>query len=566
MGKKNKKKFKKDLFDQDYADISLEEQLKMSMMYEQMLSGKSVDLGFDNKPEETYEETEELSETEVEDSLGAFFGTIAESLGVKNTSSAGVMNDMCIPIDLEEEENHGSLADKLIEGLKVNPEVIHDEEESEEEPVMERGIPAATPTPARKEAPVKMRPVTVQQAKVQALTLEEENEYEDESGDDEDMELTTLDNTFPVIHKDESLGDLIIKDAWDDFKTHSFTFFNMIPANMNYKKSPLYEQMCGFIDFAIAFISGPVLVIKQGNEKFKELVNTVEKLDRERIFFCSKTSETEVGPDGEPAIHFLMYYIDKDSKEELEILFETFEDPENENNKIILDLLYSVYKKAIDRHENPWACYDGLDALIDEKESDDDDIDFVIDLIKNDEDTVLGSSDFDHFMDEFVLPIETFIKGDEKNLGVLYTFAKLLEYTFDTSRPDIKIVNEIIQVPDNFGYTDFGANSVNYHAAASDIVFEEGKPNEESEEQVIMEDTETVSEKDDIDIDDVDDGDDLLSDAEDVDDEDELSPASETKVEPEVPVTKKLGTPTQTQSGIKKFGSTPYQGGPMIIK
>lgn len=547
MGKKNKK-FKKDLFDQDYADISLEEQLKMSMMYEQMLTGKPVDLGFDSKPESTYEETEELNEQEVDASLGAFFGTIAESLGVKDASN---QIERGVYLDLEEEETHGSLADKLIEGLKPNPEAaVKPDEEIEDEVIVE-----PVPVPIQKPVPVKMKPVTVQQAKVQALTLEDEND--DESGDEEEMELTTLDNTFPVIHKDESLGDLIIKDAWDDFRTHSFTFFNMIPANIDYKKSPLYEQMCAFVDFAIAFIAGPVLVIKQGNEKFKDLFNTVKDLDKERIFFCSKISETEFDKDGEPAIHFLMYYIDKDSKEELEILFETFEDPENDHNKIILDLLYSIYKKAVDRHENPWACYDGLDALIDEKESDDDDVDFVLDLIKNDEATVLGESDFDYFMDNFVLPIETFIKGDEGHPGVLYTFVKLLEYTFDTSRSDIVMVDDVIQVPDNFGYTDFGARSVNYHAAASDITFNE-ENNDTTEED---DDADEVVEPE---IDDVDDSDDLLSDAEDANDELDSAPKPVAEPAHEAPV-KKLGN-NQTQSGIKKFGTTPYAGGPMIIK
>lgn len=614
MGKK--KKYKKDLFDTDYADISLEEQLKMSMLAQELLEGKTDNLGFKNKPKEDVKE-DVLDNKEDKESLDAFFSTISSSLGYGHNENDDFEPSVSIGLDgyentvtIEEAVSHEELASFIKEDCVV---IKNTTNESKESTISYEELNEGDNVSAQcndkntsfddnnesydnedkivtEELP-KLKPITknnhpsINEIKSNIFDVNDDGDDKEEYDDEEEEMESTLDSTFKVIQGDHSLGDIVVKDAWEDFKSHTFTFYNMIPANMNYDKSPLYTQMCGFIDLTIAFIAGPLLVIKQGNEKFKEFIKTVAEIDRERIFVFSKTSETEFDADGNPAIHFLIYYIDRESKEELEILFETFEHPDDDNNKIILDFLYSVYKKAIDRHENPWACYESLDALIDEKESDDDDLDFVLDLIKEDEDTVLGESDIDLFLDNYVLPIETFIKEDDSP-AVLYTFVKLLDYVFDMSRDDIVIENGIIQVPDNFGYTNYGSNDLNYHVAANDI----NKLNEadkqvktevtvntttetkveikESISEVVTKDQEEPEEiedtdfdLDDIEIDDIDDGDDILED---------VLQVEESKPDPEVktvePVKKLSVSNSNSNGGIKKFGSTPYKGGSMVIK
>ena len=522
MGKK-KKGLKKLLFSQDYSDVTQEEQFQLLLLGERIMSGESVDI-----------ESEKLTKT---------ISDFKDSTGDPIKDLVSYMKDT--NMDVDEEGNLQELADKITEDsitLQMITEQNSKRHTSKED---DNALPVAQSSD---------KPVDTSQDVAENTDDDDDDDvvepadddYEDDEEDftyDEeeiDMENATLNNQFKIIHADHDTGDIVIKDVWKDFKSHTISFFNMIEAKMDYTKSPLYEQMKSFIDLAVAFIAGPVLVIKHGNKKFKEFIDTVENFDRERILCLSKFDDERVDENGEPLIHFLIYYIDEASKDELETIFDVFEEPDSDNNAIILDFIYSVFKKAVDRHENQWGCYDGIDCLIDENESSDEDIDFVLELIKKDKDTVMGNGGFDHFMDTFVLPIEMFLSTRFGSSNAFNLYVTLLADVLDGSREDSVIEDGVIIVPNNFGYDENGTRVESFVRAQIEYAEVAGtNACNESEEEPVESDTIEDSDGEDI----------------------ELAIPEEKPVV--VPEKKQLGV--QKPDGIKKFGSKPHDGGPLVI-
>ena len=517
MGKK-KKGLKKLLFSQDYSDVTQEEQFQLLLLGEKIMSGESVDI-----------ESEKLTKT-ISDFEGSTGDPIKDLVSyMKDTN-----------MDVDEEGNLQELADKIVEDCIPLQKIIdqHSKQITSEED--DKDLPVAQ---------YSGKPGDNSQDTSEDVVDNDDDDDDDDEDDEEDftfdeeeidMENATLDNQFKIIHADHDTGDIVIKDVWKDFKSHTISFFNMIEAKMDYSKSPLYEQMKSFVDLAVAFIAGPVLVIKHGNKKFKEFIDTVENFDRERILCLSKFDDEKVDENGEPLVHFLIYYIDEASKDELETIFDVFEEPDNDNNAIILDFIYSVFKKAVDRHENQWGCYDGIDCLIDENESSDEDIDFVLELIKKDKDTVMGNGGFDHFMDTFVLPIEMFLSTRFGSSNAFNLYVTLLSDVLDGSRENAVIEDGIIIVPNNFGYDENGTRVESFVRAQMEY----------SEVSGINDCT--VSEEEPVESDTIED-----SDGEDI----ELAIPDEKPVV--VPEKKQLGV--QKPDGIKKFGSKPHNGGPLVI-
>lgn len=520
MGK-NKKGLKKALFSQDYSNVTQEEQFQLLLLGERIMNGESVDI-----------EKEKIEKT-ISDFEGSTGDPIKDLVSyMKDTS-----------MDVDDEGNLQELADKIIEDCIPLQKIIdqgskqdvdtEDDSDLQDTHHLDKSFDSSQDTSTDVD---------------EKDDDDEDDEYDDDNDDftydneeDEiDMENATLNNQFKIIHADHDTGDIVIKDVWKDFKSHTISFFNMIEAKMDYTKSPLYEQMKSFVDLAVAFIAGPVLVIKHGNKKFKEFIDTVENFDRERILCLSKFDDERVDENGDPLVHFLIYYIDEASKDELETIFDVFEEPDSDNNAIILDFIYSVFKKAVDRHENQWGCYEGIDCLIDENESSDEDIDFVLELIKKDKDTVMGKGGFEHFMDTFVLPIEMFLSTRFDSSNAFNLYVSLLSDVLDGSRENSVIENGVIVVPNNFGYDENGTRVESFVRAQIEY----------SEVSGVNDDTNVEEEPTD------------LGDIEDSDGEDiELAIPKETQVV--IPEKKQLGV--QKPDGIKKFGSKPHNGGPLVI-
>jgi len=539
MGKK-KKKYSTELFETDYTNISFEDQMKMHELTTRIINGEDVDMSFICNSDKKTKKHDE-SDT---DSLGELLDIISNTLS-----------------DDEDENNTKTYMDYVdeIEECSVNTEFYtkqstalnHDTASNTNDDKASGDIKSKI-----KSGAVLMQAVS----RVQ----DDEVESDDDNDDMSEYEEETLDNQFKVIEVDEETSDIIIRDSWNPIKSNVISFYNLIEANFNYTNSNLYDQMKSTVEFALAFISGPLLVIKQGNELFKDFINTVEAMDTDRIFICSKLSETDVDTNGDPACHFLVYHIDQFSIDTLSDLFESFESQRNKDKQILLDFLYAVYKKASDRHTNSWSCYESVDMLIDDYESDDDDIEYVLDLIKKEDSTVMGTSNFDNFLDKFVFPIETFITDKYTNSNIFRVIEKLLSHHLDMTRKDIIVEDGVIQVPDNFGYDDYGTNRSNFHNMKSDIEKPERVTNlpdtvmeDVSAEQTVTEEVTSAN----ISIDDIDDDDDF-----------EIEIKQETKttansleftVEKEPHDTVK--SDLQNDSGMKKFGSKPYTGGSMIL-
>ena len=539
MGKK-KKKIKHDIFERDYSDISVEDQFKMLALSDRLMNGEDVDFNF-------IEEDEKVEKSKKKKSKGVCIEDIVKGATSKPT----------IPV-IEETPSTSSITNFLDDAVLLDSEEII-VDESEDDLSMEDyasmivddcrpSTPLTSFGEALLKAGIKVSQGTTNSEYDEPQNVEEpEDEDNEESSDfddvfdddsddfdvehDDEDEEPTLDNQFKVIQKDDEYGDIVIKDAWKDFKSHTINFYNMRPAIMNFEESVQYSNMRGLAVLALAFIAGPVLVIKHGNEKFSNFIKTTKSFDKERIFILRKEDDDIKDTTGKRLIHFLVYYIDQESQEELEILLERFSNLENPDDVIALDILYSIYEKAMSRHENPWSSYVGIDALIDQFESSDEDIDFVLDLIRKDKDTELGESTFEYFMDNFVLPIEAFI-GDHNEIGAFDLYRTILRHTME-NESNYPVVDDVIQVPDNFGYNNEGVRTTS------------------TETEYEIDDEGGTSIEDDIDdVDEIDDTDasDLVIDL-------------GTRVDDE-PKSKLQSS--KENSGIKKFGTKPTNG-PLVL-
>ena len=563
MGKKKKTKSK--LLNDDYTNISSEDQFRLLELGERLMRGESVGLfgTGDKKPVpkkklvEKEDKEEDIFRGYNQSSVSA--RSLVDNL-IKTQTGATTVEDM------EDDENEFDYEEKTLEDyvqdLHECTAVIKNKEVSED---------------------VSSDRESIQRDEIQSPGVSDgeiARDFEDEL--EEDEEEATLDNQFKVLTEDMETSDIVINDAWKRYKSHSISFFNMRAATMDYENSSLYAEMCGFLDFAIAVIAGPVLIVREGNPKFQRFIDQVESCDTERIFFVTKTDNEILNPKGEPATHILMYYIDKESKDLLNILVEGWED--NGDNEIVLDFFYSVYKKVTDRYENPFSVYAGIDVLIENFESSDTDIDYVIDLILKEESTVVrtdnGGSHYDHFLKNIVMNrIEAFINCPQNPMGIFEIFKNILSIYFEKDSD-----GGILQIPTNFGLneeTSMGGPHIPVDVP-DEIILEETQE-ESSQSTTIIEEFAYTEAVDETNVDNVDDEseinlDEFIPNEEqrdsvssimnelsavlhvDYTQQPELSPES---MMVEIP-TKTTTEPTST-SEVKKFGSKPYDGGSMII-
>lgn len=564
MGKKKKTKSK--LLNEDYTNISSEDQFRLLELGERLMRGESVGL-FGTGDKKPVPKKKLIAKEEKEEDI--FSGYNQSSVSAKSLVNNLIKTQMGVTTveDVVEEEDEFDYEDKTLEDyvqdLHECTVVIKNKEVSED---------------------VSSDRESIQRDEVQSPSLSDgeiARDFEDEL--EENEEEATLDNQFKVLTEDMETSDIVINDAWKRYKSHSISFFNMRAATMDYENSSLYAEMCGFLDFAIAVIAGPVLIVREGNPKFQRFIDQVESCDTERIFFVTKTDEEILNPDGKPATHILMYYIDKESKDLLNILVEGWED--NGDNEIVLDFFYSVYKKVTDRYENPFSIYAGIDVLIENFESSDTDIDYVIDLILKEESTVVrtdnGGSHYDHFLKNIVMNrIEAFINCPQNPMGIFEIFKNILSLYFEKDSD-----GGILQIPTNFGLneeTSMGGPHIPVDTP-DEIILEESHEGSQKSTTIIEEFayTEVV---DGTGVDDVDDESEInldefipnevqkdsvgsimneLSAVLHVDYSDQPQSLLEEEVLVEIPT--KVSTESTSTSGVKKFGSKPYDGSSMII-
>ncbi len=559
MGKKKKTKSK--LLNEDYTNISSEDQFRLLELGERLMRGENVGL-FGTGDKKPVPKKKLVVKEEREEDI--FSGYNQSSVSAKSLVNSLIKTQMGVTtVEDAEEEDEFDYEDKTLEDyvqdLHECTVVIKNNEVSED-------VSSDGESIHRDE---------VQSPSVSDGEIDRDFEYELEENEEE----ATLDNQFKVLTEDMETSDIVINDAWKRYKSHSISFFNMRAATMDYANSSLYAEMCGFLDFAIAVIAGPVLIVREGNPKFQRFIDQVESCDTERIFFVTKTDEEILNSNGKPATHILMYYIDKKSKELLNILVEGWED--NGDNEIVLDFVYSVYKKVTDRYENPFSLYAGIDVLIENFESSDTDIDYVIDLILKEESTVVrtdnGGSHYEHFLKNIVMNrIEAFINCPQNPMGIFEIFKNILSIYFEKDND-----GGILQIPTNFGLdeeTSMGGPHIPVDVP-DEIILEESQE-DSPKSTTIIEEFAYAEVVDETNVDDVDDESEInldefipnevqkdsvgsimndLSTVLHVDytQQPELSPES---MMVEIPVKKE-----DVNSDVKKFGSKPYDGGSMII-
>ena len=549
MGKKKKNRSK--LLNDDYTNISSDDQFKLLELSERLMRGESVGIFGTGDKKPVPKKKPIVVEKKEED---IFAGYNKSSVSARSLVDNLIKTQMGVTTveDSDNDEDEFDYEDKslddYVQDLHECTAVIKKDKCDEVTKDMETSH-------------------TIHNSKD---TLDEPENTILEETEEGYEEEETLDNQFKVLTEDLEIGDIVINDAWKRYKSHTISFVNMKAATMDYQNSSLYDEMCGFLDFTIALIAGPVLIIREGNPKFQRLIDKVESLDTERIFFVTKTDEELKNENGEPATHILMYYIDKESKDLINILIDGWED--NGDNEIVLDFFYSVYKKATDRYENPFSVYAGIDALIDSFESSDADIDYVIDLILKDEDTVVrtdnGGNHYEHFLKNIVMSgIEAFVACPQNDMPIFETFKNLLSIYFEKDTDE-----DIIKIPTNFGLnesTHIGGPHVPVDVP-DEIVLESS---EKTETTTIIEEYafDEIEDESDIDLDEFVDNttkqkDTLggivseLSSVINTDTFEQPVDLNDVKEVLEVQTVKEV-----SDSGVKKFGSKPYDGGSMII-
>lgn len=542
MGKK--KKFKNSLFSKDYSDISLEEQMKMTLLADQIMAGNY------DEYDSTDDELEKVQEEVKFENNGNW---------IEDMFKAAVKSTISEPVVEEQEEI-------VVKGPILFAEVTEEEDELTHEDYAEMLESTFVATP------VKVKAVEVIEEK--PVEIEEDDEPEEDFSIESDDEDEEDDEPFKLFMIDPDTCELIIKDPWKEYKSHCINILNVPKARTDYENSVLYNSMKEYCAFALAFIAGPTLVIESGNKLFQEFINTVKNYNTSQIYVMSYTKvDGQKDANGDPITRFLLYYIDNNSLDEIEMMLETFEKKDS-----ILGFFTALYKKTVDIYENPWAVYDNYDFLFDEYASSDEDIKYVLDLIRQDEDTKIGTSNYDIFMSKFVIPIEVFITSANELPNVFNTISSVLT-TFMVPESSDKIVDDdfVIDIPADF----VKVGEIQGHIEESDDEEEyetedEFSMKDEDEEEYEEDNSEDDDEPEELEIDDVDDSDEveLTSGYSDTKYSDKSEPINNMMAEAlaksgfipkEEPKSLFIQQATQ-KNGIKKLGKTPYNGGPMIVK
>lgn len=257
----------------------------------------------------------------------------------------------------------------------------------------------------------------------------------------------TLQDAFKMIVCDDENGDFIISDPYKNYKAHTINTYALTEARTNYASSSVYNGMVKNIPFALAFIAGPILVIRPGDELFQKFITTVETFDRDHIFIMTRVEDTK-GPDGNDVIDFLVYYADPES---VEFTIDLIRDFQGEPDSAI-DFLYAVFKKAMDRHENLWSSMEWIDNIIEIEKSQAADVYYAMDLITNDGSTVIDidrNRTVEEFIKEFTRPIENYIDPEK---GIFTKNCKMLKALLDDKMAPTDKEGVLI-IPENFSFT-----------------------------------------------------------------------------------------------------------------
>jgi hypothetical protein len=416
MGKKTKFSG----FETDYANMTVDDQLKKSQEIEEMLNSIGG-----AKPAPPVKDEEKFKKSPARLTVHTIDSypnqePLRIDPSVKSTnqkSDVKSIGGLMGGLEENEEEEETGLAKILSEKLSERTE---------------KTVPLFTPN----ESSCKVLGIQIHS---DSPTETEEDDDEDETIEDivEENEPKTLDEAFPVLILDDETGDQVINDPWKTFKSHVLSTFGLLKAKCDYTSED-YKACRSFVEVAIAIIAGPVLVVRQGNQLFKSFVNQLVKMDNTKVFVMSYT-EDGVTANGEPVVDFLVYYIDDTTKTGIQ---QFLDQAELEENSIALDYINEVLTKATSRFENPYVDFEYLSGLIEDTESSDDDIEYFLNLLQDEDDTVLGDGGIDYFLETFVMDFKEIIKAFKH-------YANVLNYYFTVYREDHKD-EETMELPENF--------------------------------------------------------------------------------------------------------------------
>lgn len=207
------------------------------------------------------------------------------------------------------------------------------------------------------------------------------NMDEDDDDDDEDEDLT-LDESYEIIIDDHINGDVIINDPLRKYaaKTIHTAHLKVVLCDTDNK---IYKSLRDIALYAIMLLSGPVLAIKRGNEKFKEcFMNKFIDFDVNRIW----VHFVDGNCDGD----LLVFYMDSESYDTYQELMKKFE-----SSRIEIDFIYGIFKMLFDRHYSMFTTLDDVKKYIEKNESSDEDVEYFASLVEADEDTKVGNGNHD---------------------------------------------------------------------------------------------------------------------------------------------------------------------------
>jgi len=482
MGKKkNKKKDNMMLFGKDYSeDVTFEEQCRLNLIAEKLMAGENVDLDFDDKEKTKKKHPADLliPNTECAIEEGVNQGALQDvfvRLGMTKDDEVGCQDDS----DLKQLASQ--IEDGYVAVMNYDQPVESDEDDEDD---LDDGIFGD-----RFQDPIFDDP-------------DDPDDQDDDFKEDEDeSEMSvTLDSKFKLIRNDSNdFGDLILNIPWDKENKIFLNIANAREFIVNYEDSKLFQQMKEMAVLAAAFIAGPILVIPGTSRELKKFISECHSFDKNRIFFVSKTDDTRKDEDGNPIVHFLVYYIDEESGNFMERYIDEYsigskDESEDEKVHAALDILFTLFFKACFRLDNRFADLNNLDSIIWENKSSSSEIEYVFDLIKRDKDTKLAESDFASF-NELVLPIEALIPRNKEDIDTVFGMFQVLLSLFlddEKGKDQLRFDERNIPIlPDNFGFDENGQR-INVEDKQEEFTIEELVSDREMVESVSLKEEQEV--------------------------------------------------------------------------
>lgn len=399
-----KMKVKANRFEEDYSDLSFEEQEKNKMMWDDIIYAGYL------SPQNNSDVEDNIMDEDDDGGEGFLKDLIANAVSPnKNISKETVVEKKLSPVVkddneperkkipikiVEAEDAETPMKDLLREDLRpVKKDDTFIEKESYTKEVLTAALQKS------------QQLLVSSNVGVLSTSRVEEPMYDmdDEDDDDEDDEVLNINSMNDMIVFHEDTLEFLIRHPWREYQSHTISTYGLVELSTDYS-AVNYTRMKELAMIPCMYLAGPSLIIKSGNDKFKEFIKKLVDVDKDKVMIVRYISDTDKDTNGNPAEDYLVYTCTDSSRDALNLAIDNLE-----ANNMSIDFLYALYSRVIDRYSCPLYREDVIDGFLDAS-SQDEDIDFILQLIENDEGTKLGESNYEQFVENFVVEVSDILE------------------------------------------------------------------------------------------------------------------------------------------------------------